>query len=71
MSTVARQEGVSATEAELIEFAKKQIAAHKVPEKVVFLPSLPKSGRRESPEKSAERALPQCPRLKSPVCMAF
>ena len=40
---VARQEGVSATEAELIEFAKEQIAAHKVPEKVVFLPSLPKS----------------------------
>ena len=40
---VARKEGVSATEAELIEFARKQIAAHKVPEKVVFLPSLPKS----------------------------
>ena len=40
---VARKEGVSATEAELIEFAKKQIAAHKVPEKVVFLPSLPKN----------------------------
>ena len=40
---VARQEGVSATEAELIEFVKKQIAVHKVPEKVVFLPSLPKS----------------------------
>ena len=40
---VARQERVSATEAELIEFAKEQIAAHKVPEKVVFLPSLPKS----------------------------
>jgi long-chain acyl-CoA synthetase len=40
---VARQEGVSATEAELIEFAKEQIAAHKVPEKVFFLPSLPKS----------------------------
>ena len=40
---VARQEGVSATEAELIEFAKEQIATHKVPEKVFFLPSLPKS----------------------------
>ena len=40
---VARQEGVSATEAELIKFVKKQIAVHKVPEKVVFLPSLPKS----------------------------
>ena len=40
---VARKEGVSATEAELIEFAKEQIAAHKVPEKVFFLPSLPKS----------------------------
>ena len=40
---VARQEGVSATEAELIEFARKQIAAHKVPAKVVFLPSLPKN----------------------------
>ena len=40
---VAKKEGVSATEAELIEFAKKQIAVHKVPEKVVFLPSLPKS----------------------------
>jgi len=40
---VARQEGVSATEAELIEFVKKQIAVHKVPEKVFFLPSLPKS----------------------------
>lgn len=40
---VARQEGVSATGAELIEFAKEQIAAHKVPEKVFFLPSLPKS----------------------------
>ncbi len=40
---VARQEGVSATEAELIEFVKEQIAAHKVHEKVFFLPSLPKS----------------------------
>lgn len=40
---VARQEAVSATEAELIEFVKKQIAVHKVPEKVFFLPSLPKS----------------------------
>jgi long-chain acyl-CoA synthetase len=40
---VARKEGVSATEAELIEFAKEQAAAHKVPEKVVFLPSLPKN----------------------------
>ncbi len=40
---VARKEGISATEAELIEFAKEQIAAHKVPEKVFFLPSLPKS----------------------------
>ena len=40
---VARKERVSATEAELIEFVKKQTAAHKVPEKVVFLPSLPKS----------------------------
>ena len=39
---VARREGVSATEGELIEFAKKQIATHKVPEKVFFLPSLPK-----------------------------
>jgi len=43
MSTVARQQGVSATGAELIEFTKEQIAAHKVPEKVFFLPSLPKS----------------------------
>jgi len=40
---VAKKEGVSATEAESIEFAKKQIAVHKVPEKVFFLPSLPKS----------------------------
>ncbi len=40
---VARREGASATEAKLIEFAKEQIAAHKVPEKVFFLPSLPKS----------------------------
>ncbi len=40
---VARKEGVSATEAELIEFAKEQAAAHKVPEKVFFLPSLPKN----------------------------
>ena len=40
---VARKEGLSATEAELIEFAKEQIATHKVPEKVFFLPSLPKS----------------------------
>ncbi len=40
---VARKESVSATEAELIEFAKEQIATHKVPEKVFFLPSLPKS----------------------------
>ena len=29
---VAKREGLSATEAELIEFAKEQIAAHKVPE---------------------------------------
>ncbi len=40
---VARKEGVSATEAEVIEFAKQRIAAHKVPAKVVFLPSLPKN----------------------------
>ncbi len=40
---VARKEGVSATEAVLIEFAKEQIATHKAPEKVVFLPSLPKN----------------------------
>ncbi len=40
---VARKEGASATEKELIEFAKEQIATHKVPEKVFFLPSLPKS----------------------------
>ena len=40
---VAQREEVSATEGELIEFAKEQIAAHKVPEKVFFLPSLPKS----------------------------
>ena len=40
---VARKEGVSATEAELIAFAKEQIAAHKVPEQIYFLPSLPKS----------------------------
>ncbi len=40
---VARKEGLSATEAELIEFAKERIATHKVPEKVFFLPSLPKS----------------------------
>ena len=40
---VARKEGLSATEAQLIEFAKEQIATHKVPEKVFFLPSLPKS----------------------------
>ncbi len=40
---VARNEGESATEAELIEFAKEQIATHKVPEKVFFLPSLPKN----------------------------
>ena len=39
---VARQDGVSATAAELIEFANEQIAAHKVPEKVFFMPSLPK-----------------------------
>ncbi len=40
---VARKEGVSATEAELIAFAKEQIAAHKVPEQIYFLPSLPKN----------------------------
>jgi len=40
---VARKEGVSATGAALLEFAKEQIAAYKVPEKVFFLPSLPKS----------------------------
>ncbi len=40
---VSKREEVSATEEELIEFAKEQIAAHKVPEKVFFLPSLPMS----------------------------
>ena len=40
---VAKKEGVSATEVELIEFAREQIAVHEVPEKVAFLPSLPKS----------------------------
>ena len=40
---VAKREEVSATEGELIEFAKEQIAAHKVPGKVFFLPTLPKS----------------------------
>ncbi len=40
---VARKERVSATEAELIEFAKERIAAHKVPEQIHFLPSLPKN----------------------------
>lgn len=40
---VSLRGGLSATETELIEFVRERIAAYKVPQRVIFLPSLPKS----------------------------
>src|SRR5262249_11684687 len=39
---VAMREGLSATEIELREFARLRLADYKVPERILFLPSLPK-----------------------------